>query len=344
MSLSSKHFINLADLPLNEVHQLIDFALQVKSGQQHPRLDGKILTTVFFNPSVRTRASFISAMAELGGTTIDISPGQGAWSFEFEEDVVMDGAKVEHIKEAARVLSRYSHALAVRSSELITNAATSVDVEPWTHIKKDEVVSSFVKYATVPVISMESNVYHPCQGLGDAVTLTETLKNPTKKKYVLTWAYHPKALPMATPNSQLLAACDLGMDVVLAHPEGWDLDSDVLNLADERSGEAGGSFRVTHDLDDAYDGAEVICAKSWGAMQHYSDWETETQKRNQLKHWIVDADKMSKTDDAYFMHCLPVRRNVVVTDEVLDSPRSIIIDQAENRKWAQLSLLYHLLA
>ena len=341
--LTGRHFLNTADFSQDEILYLIDLALTMKAGEVTPDLGGKILATIFFNPSVRTRMSFAAGMFKLGGSAIDLSPGKGSWTFEFQENVVMDGATIEHIKEAAPVLSRYCNAIAVRSSELITTASESVEVEPWEKLKTDRVVRGFAKYATVPVINMESNVYHPCQGLGDAVTIKEKLENPKGKKYVLSWAYHPKALPMATPNSQMLAACDLGMDVVVTHPEGWELDHEIMALATHRSEKSGGSVQVVNNQEAAFEDADIICAKSWGAKRYYDNWEKEKQFRNNNKHWIVDKDKMSLSNDGLFMHCLPVRRNVVVTDEVLESTFSIVVDQAENRMWAQMALLVALL-
>lgn len=342
--MKGKHFINTADFDLDQIRALVDLALEIKRGSLVPRLPGKILATVFFNPSVRTRMSFAAGMLKLGGQAIELAPGSGAWTFEFGEGVVMDGATVEHVKEAAPVLSRYCDALAIRSSELVTTATKSVEVGAWEVSKQDTVVRGFANYATVPVINMESNVYHPCQGLGDALTLKETLGNPQRKKYVLTWAYHPKALPMATPHSQMLAACDMGMDVVVAHPEGWALDSDVMATAAARAAAAGGSLSISHSQEEAFEGAHVICAKSWGALEHYGDWDSEKQLRAGLKHWIVDSDRMARTDNAVFMHCLPVRRNIVVSDAVLDSAASIVVQQAENRMWAQMALLAAILS
>jgi len=160
---------------------------------------------------------------------------------------------------------------------------------------------------------------------------------------VLTWANHPKALPVATPHSQLMTAVDLGMDVTVAYPEGWDLDPEVMATAQARAAQAGGALTISHDQDAAAQGADVICAKSWGALAHYGDWGPELAQRVALKHWIVDEDLMRKTNGAVFMHCLPVRRNVVVTDGVLDGPWSIVVDQAENRMHAQNALIAALL-
>lgn len=343
VQLAQRNFLNTADLSQQEIHALIDLALGLKHGTVQASLAGKTLATMFFNPSVRTRVSFASAMHKLGGLALDIN-SESAWSFEYGDGVVMDGSTIEHIKEVAPVLSRYCDAIAVRCSELITKSAESAQsAGGWETAKQDIVLNSFAKYASVPVINMESNTYHPCQGLGDAVTIKEKLGQTQHKKYVLTWAYHPKALPMATPNSQMLAACDLGMDVVIAHPEGWELDPHILNVATKRATDSGGSLTIENDMQHAFAGADVICAKSWGALKYYGNWDEEKQLRANLKHWIVDQNSLRHSANAHVMHCLPVRRNVEISDDVLDGPNSIVIDEAENRMWAQMALLVSLL-
>lgn len=340
--LKGRNFLNTADFTREEIGALIELALELKQGKIRKSLAGKTLAMLFFNPSVRTRVSFATAMFKLGGLALDIS-SQDAWAFEFADSAVMDGATIEHVKEVAPVLSRYCDALAIRCSELVTRSAESAKVGTWAESKQDKVLNGFVKYASVPVINMESNLYHPCQGLGDAVTIKEKLGQTQSKKYVLSWAYHPKALPVATPNSQMLAACDLGMDVVVTHPQGWELDPEILALATQRAGQGGGSLQVTHDQRAALEGADVVCAKSWGALQYYGDWDAERLVRTELKNWMMDGAKMRSTNNALFMHCLPVRRNVEVADDVLDSSHSVVIDEAENRMWAQMALLATLL-
>ncbi|OGE26412.1 hypothetical protein A3C26_01635 [Candidatus Daviesbacteria bacterium RIFCSPHIGHO2_02_FULL_39_12] len=338
-----KHFLTTTDYTQQELMKIIKAALTMKKSGCKKTLQGKILSMFFFNPSLRTRLSFIVAMDKLGGLAVDLSSGSGNFPFEFEENVIMDQGTIEHIKEAIPVVSRMSDAIAVRASDLVTTSSESVKVPHWNKVKKDTVIRGFTKYAKVPVINMESNVYHPCQGLGDAMTIMEKLGNPKGKKYVLTWAYHPKALPMATVNSQLMSACDLGMEVTVAYPEGWDLDEEIINSAKARAKQAGGSLQFSNSQTDAFKDAQIVCAKSWGAMKYYGAWDQEKKIREKLKHWIIDKTKMNLTNNAYFMHCLPVRRNVEVTDEVLDSPFSIVIDQAENRMWIQMAILDYLI-
>ncbi len=342
MKLSSKHFYNTADFSQKEVNYLIDLALKMKKGQFKKSLPGKSLAMLFFNPSLRTRLSFFMAMEKLGGVGLDFPIKEG-YTFEFEEGAIMNKKTIEHVKDAAKVISQYVNAIAIRSSDLITTSTESVIVPTWQELKKDVVIKSFMKYASVPVINMESNVYHPCQGLGDAMTIKEKLGNPKGKKYSLVWSYHPKALPMATPNSQILAACDLGMEVVVAYPSGWELDPEILKVMEQRAKNAGGNFQIVNSQNEAFKDASVICAKSWGALKFYGNWEEEKKLRDQHKDWIVDKEKMAKTNQAIFMHCLPVRRNVEVTDDVIDSKNSVVIDEAENRMWAQMAIIKSLL-
>jgi N-acetylornithine carbamoyltransferase len=343
--LRGQHFLNTADFPQEVVVELVERALALKrEGADRQLLRGLVVGMLFFNPSLRTKASLAAGVARLGGTAIDLGGGSGTYVFEFRDGVVMDGATQEHIKEAAPVISQYCDAIAVRASELITTGTSAADASAtWAEAKKDTVVRSFARYASVPVINLESNVYHPCQGLGDALTLREVFGSTKGKKYVLTWAYHPKPLPTATPHSQLLAACDMGCQVTLAFPEGWDLDEEVVTIAAQRAEAAGGSLTISHDMAEAARGADVICAKSWGAIKYYGHWETEKSIRETLRHWIVNEQVMALTNNARFMHCLPTRRNVEVTDGVLDSPHSIVIQQAANRMHAQNALLASLL-
>ncbi|OGG20441.1 hypothetical protein A3D03_01575 [Candidatus Gottesmanbacteria bacterium RIFCSPHIGHO2_02_FULL_40_13] len=338
-----KHFYNTADFRREEILALIDLALRMKNGQLTKDLNGKSLAMLFFNPSLRTRVSFMVAMQKLGGLAIDLPIKDGAYSFEFTGNAVMNQGAIEHVKDAAQVLSGYCDAVAIRSSELITSAKESAEVLSWDELKNDLVIRAFMKYASFPVINMESNVYHPCQGLGDAVTMVEKLGDTKGKKYVLTWSYHPKALPMATPNSQILAACDLGMEVVVAHPLGWELDPQIIYSMTQRAKQSGGSIKFTSSMEEALKDSQVVCAKSWGALKYYGNWEEEKEIRGGLINWIVDQKKMDMTDNAYFMHCLPVRRNVEVTDDVIDGDNSWVYDQAENRLWAQMAVLSTLL-
>jgi len=242
----------------------------------------------------------------------------------------MDGDKTEHIAEFVRVLERYCVAIGVR---------TFAALKDWKDERTDPVLSSFARYANVPIINLESAMHHPCQAMADMMTIREKLGSE-RKRVVLTWAWHPKPLPMAVPNSFALAAAQMGHDVVIAHPDGYQLDDQLIKDASELAKAAGGDLAVVHDIDRAFEGADVIYAKSWGSKQFYGNSEQDIVNRWQYRSkWIVDDQKMNRTSDAIFMHCLPVRRNVIVTDSVIDSPSSVVIDEAENRLHVQKAIL-----
>lgn len=334
-SLAGRNLLSTLDLTSSEVRELVDLALAIKAGRVRPDFAGRVLGLMFFNPSVRTRMSCESAMGRFGGSAIAVTPGKDTWQFECRDGVVMDGNTQEHVRELAPVMSQFCHVVGIRKSELVTTSSTTADVTgSYDEIKRDEFITAFARHSGVPVINLESNSHHPMQGLADAATIVERTGDPRGKKYVLTWAWHLKSLPAATPHSQLLSACDLGMDVTLLRPEGWGLDPEVVEAGRRRAEALGGSLEETDDIAEAYRGAHVVCAKAWAGLQYYGRFADEARDKAGLrKDWIVDEAKMDLTDDAFFMHCLPVRRNVVVTDGVLDSPRSAAIQEAGNRLW-----------
>ncbi len=336
IDLSGRDFLSTLDFSTDEIRALVNLALDLKEGRENPSLAGRVAALMFFNPSVRTRLSTESAMARFGGTGITINPGKDTWNFEAGEGVVMDGNTQEHVRELAPVISRMCDFVGIRKSELITVGKDKADVSgSYDELKKDEFIHRFTEFSEVPVINMESNSFHPLQGLADMTTMVEKLGGqPEGEKYVLTWAWHPKSLPVATPHSQLLSAADLGMNVTVLRPDGWGLDPEVMEAARERAEALGGSVTETADVAAAYKGAKVVCAKAWGSLDYYGRFEQEAEDKEHLRaEWIVDDEKMAKTDDGVFLHCLPVRRNVVVADGVLDSNRSAVIDEAENRLW-----------
>jgi N-acetylornithine carbamoyltransferase len=289
---------------------------------------------VFFNPSLRTRTSFELGMHQLGGKAIVLEPGKGAWPIEFDEGAVMDGEPEEHVREVARVLSRYVDAIAVRAFPKF---------QRWEVDREDRVIQGFARHATVPVINMET-ITHPCQELALALTLQERLGSLDGKKMVLTWTYHPKPLNTAVANSALIIAAKLGMDVTLLCPTPeYALDPRYMDAAAAMTAANGRTLTVSHDIASAYRGADVVYAKSWGALPYFGRWDEERPIRERHKHFIVDSEKMALTPNALFSHCLPVRRNIKVTDAVLDSPASVHIDEAENRLHVQKALMTALL-
>ncbi|MDQ7007575.1 MAG: N-acetylornithine carbamoyltransferase [Acidobacteriota bacterium] len=317
---------------------LLDRAAQLKAGRDpQPRaLEGRVLANLFFNPSLRTRASFEVAMLRHGGACIALEPGKGVWGFETRPGVVMDGDAAEHLVDAARVLGRYGDLLGVRA---FPSAPT------WEEARRDEVLKIVAREAGVGVINLESARRHPCQGLADALTIREQLGTPRGKRFVLAWCWHPRALPTAVPVSAALAASREGMEVVIARPRGFDLDPEDMRAIEAMAGRNGGSVSTTDDLNAAMEGAEIVYAKSWGSLRRYGDAESEARGRAGLRHWRIDEDLMARTagGQGRLMHCLPLRRNVIVTDGVLDGPWSVVTDQAENRLHVQRALLLDLL-
>ena len=272
---------------------------------------------------------------ELGGNAVVLEPGGTSWTLEHRDGVVMDADKTEHVAEFVRVLGRYCVAIGVR---------TFAALKDWEAERLDPILNAFAKYSEVPIINLESAMHHPCQAMADMMTIREQL-GAGRKKVLLTWAWHPKPLPMAVPNSFVLAAAQMGHELVIAHPKGYELDEELMNEIQRRAAEGGGVITTSNDIEEAFDGVQVVYAKSWGAKQFYGTPEKDIAGREQYRDkWIVDEQKMARTNDAIFMHCLPVRRNVIVTDAVIDSTSSVVIDEAENRLHVQKSILNKLLA
>lgn len=317
------NFLSTLDVDLNH---LIQSAMRFKGGDDQSKpLAGKSVALVFFNPSLRTRASMQAGIYELGGNAVVLEPGGTSWTLEHRESAVMDADKTEHVAEFVRVLERYCVAIGVR---------TFAALRDWTEERTDPVLQAFAKYASAPIINLESAMHHPCQSAADMMTIREKL-GAGRKRVALTWAWHPKPLPMAVPNSFALAAAQMGHDLVIAHPPGYDLDEQLIETA-----RGFGDVEITNDIDAAFEGAEVIYAKSWGSKHFYGDTDRDIAERARFRdQWIVNEDKMNRTNKAIFMHCLPVRRNVIVTDGVIDSPASVVIDEAENRLHVQKAVM-----
>jgi len=331
MNIKGRDFITTQDFSLQELEGLIRRAREIKLDLLHAApLAGKSVALIFLNPSLRTRTTMELAVASLGGTPVTMNVGTDSWTLEHREGAVMDAGKTEHVKDAARVLSRIVDAIGVRAFAGLENLEDDL---------ADPVISAFARYAEVPVLNMESALYHPMQGMADLMTIVERRGTAKGAKVTLTWAPHPKALPTAVANSFLLAATRLGAKVTLAHPPEFPLPDDVMHLAEDNARAAGGTLDVTADQEEALSGAQVVCAKSWGGLPYYGRWQEEKRVRELYAGWIVDERKLGATADAFFLHCLPVRRNVEVADAVLDGPRSAVYDEAENRLHIQTAIL-----
>lgn len=329
------NFLKTSDFKRSELEGLIEAAINLKANNTVSKpLAGKSIALVFFNPSLRTRASMQVGIYELGGNSVILEPGNTSWTLEHRIGAVMDADKTEHLAEFVRVLERYVSAIGVR---------TFAPLKDWETERTDPILNAFKKYASVPIINLESAMHHPCQAMADMMTIREKL-GPEMKRVLLTWAWHPKPLPMAVPNSFALAASQFGHDLTISHPKGYELDDEILAEIKQQATANGGSVEITNDVITAFDDAEVVYAKSWGGNQFYGAADKDIKFRANLRNdWIVDESKMSHTNDAIFMHCLPVRRNVIVTDAVIDSPQSVVIDEAENRLHMQKAIMTELI-
>lgn len=329
-----RNFTHLKDFTIGELNALVDSALALKKAAPAGMpLAGKSLAFCFMNPSLRTQVSFSVATNALGGHPLILNLGSGGtWGMESVEGVVMDGTAAEHLKEAVPVLGRMCQGLGLRSFP----AGKS-----WAEDKQELALAAFIKYSTVPVINMESASGHPCQALADLMTIRERM-NPKKKNFLLSWAPHIKALPMAVPNSSVEMASMAGMNVTIARPEGYDLDPEVMERVKANCKANGTKLTITDDAAGAFEGQHVVYGKSWGSITHYG--QAPSADPAFRKKWTISSAKMNKTNNGIFMHCLPVRRNLVVNDDVLDGKSSVHIDEAENRLHTAKAVLLHLLA
>lgn len=320
-------FLSLRDFSKAQVQQLVRLAGELKQNPIGERLHRKVVGLLFMNPSLRTLASFQAAIGQQGGTSVVIQPGAGSWPLEFADGAVMDGAAVEHIREAIPVLASYCDILGIRS--FADQADLSADLA-------DERMRRLNDLSPRPVINLESASDHPCQALADWMTLDEN-QVPDDGNFVLSWAWHPKPLPYAVPRAVLTMAAQRGMNVTVLSPQGFELPETLIAEANQLGAT---SVRVSNNRAEALEFAHVLYCKSWCSSQHYGDPAADAALREGLRDWCVRESWFETAHaDARFMHCLPVRRNVKVADEVLDDRRSVVIQQAENRLHAQKSVM-----
>src|SRR6185436_2392480 len=283
---SKMHLLSTGQLSKQELIQLIESAQRFKSGADQAKpLAGRSVALVFFNPSLRTRASMQVGIYELGGNAVVLEPGGTSWTLEHREGAIMDSDKTEHVAEFVRVLGRYCVAIGVR---------TFAALRDWEAERIDPILNAFARYSDVPIINLESAMHHPCQAMADMMTIREKL-GAGRKKVLLTWAWHPKPLPMAVPNSFALAAAQMGHELVIAHPEGYELDGELLTAISQHAKTSGGKVEVTHDVEGAFDGVEAVYAKSWGSKNFYGALDQDVAERAQHRaKWIVDEAKMAR--------------------------------------------------
>jgi N-acetylornithine carbamoyltransferase len=331
-----RRFNHLGDFSREEIKDLIALAARLDEHPEPRALAGKVLSLLFLSPSLRTLSSFQAAMIRLGGGAFVISPEMSIHGLESRYGVVMDGDAAEHVREAIPVIASYGDAMGVRAFA----GRQSLD-----HDVSDKDFQALTSLIDKPWINMESAIDHPCQSLADWKTMDELGIPANQGKFVLSWAYHPKALPLAVPAATLHMAAMRGMDVVVLRPDGFALPAPIMEKAAAAAAAAGGTLRETSDRDDAMNGAHVIYAKEWGSTSNYGNAEADARQRAALADWCVRDTWFSRAAvDCKLMHCLPVRRNVAVADEVLDSRRSVVQREAYNRLVVQTAVLHRLLA
>ncbi|MEM6673264.1 MAG: N-acetylornithine carbamoyltransferase [Planctomycetota bacterium] len=332
---SGQSLIRLADLPESRLEDVLDLAQRYRAGAQRAELAGKSIGFLFFRGSLRTRTSFEVAVHQLGGQGLHLSAGSDFWEVEARDGVVMDGTAPEHVRDAAAVLSTYCDALAIRPRP---------SGRSWEVDRRDEGIRAWARSSRVPVINMESALWHPLQALADLLTLRETFgRDLSSRKLAIVWTPSPTPAGPAVVHSLLLAAVRAGIDVSLAHPGGYELDGGVLGEAREAARASGSTFEEVPTAKDAVRSADVVYARSWASLESYGQPTLSAHRVAQQRDWLIDEGLMALGRDARLMHPMPVRRNLEVTDAVLDGPRSLVYAQAANRLPTQKGLLSLLL-
>ena len=334
-----RDYLTLLDYTKEEVETILDVAFELKRkralGEKHHLLEDKTLFMIFYNQSLRTRNSFEAGMTQMGGHAHFLDPSKIYKPAREGHEVAYS---TERISDVSRTLARMGEAIAIRCYG---------DPVDWEYGEAHEIIKDFAKWSHIPVINMECDKYHPCQAMADLMTVKEKMGTFKGTKFTMSWAYSPSVhKPRAVPQSAIIAAAKMGMEVTLAHPKGMDLDPEVLGACEQMSGDAGGSFRITNDFEDGLKGAHVVYPKAWCATPLFkAPVGSEDPKKTQEifdghKDWICDKAHMEMADkQAIYMHCLPADRGFEVTDEVLDGPQSAAFDEAENRLHAQKAVM-----
>ncbi len=335
--LRGRDFITLMEFDREEIETILDTAFDLKRkwirGEPHELLKGKTLFMLFYNRSLRTRNSFEAGMTQLGGHAHFLEPDAVYTPALPGEEKAYS---TERISDVARVLAEMGHGIAIRIYGKNTG---------WIYGRGNLVIREFARWARIPVINMEDDMYHPCQALADVMTMMEKLgPNLQGKKFVMSWAYSGSVeKPLAVPQSAIIGASFFGMDITLAHPKGFDLDPNVLGFVQKNVKRYGGKFQIVHDMDEAFKDAVVVYPKSWTSQPTDGKTPMNPEKAKALfeanRNWITTVEKMKLTNDAIYMHCLPADRGMEVTDEVIDGPNSVIVEEAANRLHAQKGLM-----
>jgi N-acetylornithine carbamoyltransferase len=334
LSQEPHHLVRLRDLSQESLLSVLDLARRLKKDGGQPALAGRTVGMLFFRGSLRTRISFETAVHQLGGHTVNLTATSDFWELEVREGTVMDGRAPEHIRDAAAVLSRYVDALAIRPAR---------EGRSWAVDRNDAQIRSWAEHADVPVINMESALWHPLQALADLLTLKETLGELRGRRLAIVWVRSPEPASAAVVHSLLHGVLRMGMGVSVAHPPGFELDREVLSEAHDLAGATQAELVTGLSLERAIEGADVVYARSWPSTESYGNPTLAASQRSRLTGWQVDEKLMALGNDARLMHAMPIRRNLEVADAVLDGERSLVYTQAENRLHTQKALLTTLL-
>jgi N-acetylornithine carbamoyltransferase len=332
--MAPRHLIRLSDLDDKELEDILELSARLKHRPGRGELAGRTVGMLFFRGSLRTRASLETAVHRLGGSVINLTAMSDFWELEEREGSVMDGRAPEHIRDAAAVLSQYVDALAIRP------AAAG---QSWDTDRRDERIQGWARHASVPVLNMESALWHPMQALADLLTLREKLAKLEGAGLTIAWVHSPEPASAAVVHSLLHGALRFGMRVRLAHPPGFELDGGVLAEAEELARASGAEVSTHASLEEAVRGSKVVYARSWQSLESYGNKTLSASQRSRHKEWRIGERLLALGDDARLMHAMPVRRNVELTDEVVDGPRSLLVEQAGNRLPTTMALLAHLL-
>jgi len=329
-------FNDLADLSIAEIKELITLASRLDENPEPRALEGKVLSLLFLSPSLRTLISFQSAMTRMGGGTFVVSPEMSIHGLESYSGIVMDGVAAEHIREAVPVIASYGDAIGIRAFAKRENLDDDL---------ADREFRELTSLVDTPYINMESAINHPCQSLADWKTMDDLGIPANSGKFVLSWTWHPRPLPFAVPAATVHMAALRGMDVTVLRPDGYELPDVIMDKARQAAEISGGSVTETNDRCSAMQDCQVVYANSWASARYYGDRRAEDEIKPELRDWCVDEPWFENAaSDCRFMHCMPVRRGVCVTDRILDGTRSVIIAEARNRMLVQMALLHQMLS
>ena len=329
-------FNDLADFSIAEIKELVALACRLDEKPEPRALEGKVLSLLFLSPSLRTLVSFQSAMGRMGGSTFVVSPNMSIHGLESRSGIVMDGAAAEHLREAVPVIASYGDAIGIRAFARRENL--NEDISDYEFYELTSLIDT-------PYINLESAINHPCQSLADWKTMDDLRMPANKGKFVLSWTWHPQPLPLAVPAATVHMAAMRGMDVTVLRPEGFGLPSIIMDKAKQAAEMSGGSVTETNDRIEAMQDGNVIYATSWASESNYGNKCAEEEFKLELRDWCVDEPWFDHAaNGCRFMHCLPVRRGVTVTDRILDGPRSIVIPEARNRMLVQMAVLHQMLS